>query len=345
MKAIKQSGKALLTIINDILDYSKLNEGKLQFETLPFRLDQLIENITLPYTMKKSDTVTFSSEIAQGINNNLIGDPNRLKQILDNLLNNAFKFTAHGSVILKISEVDNNGNHTTLRFDVIDSGIGISQETQARIFNQFEQADSSTTRLYGGTGLGLSICKKLVESVNGEIFLQSELHQGSTFSVKLPYTINHSCQPEQEKPDTDTDLSKLNILLVEDNPINQKVAAAMLKRLSCDYTLANNGQEAIDIICRHDSHYDLILMDCEMPIMDGYEATQKIRQWEKQQQRLAIKIIALTAHALQEHIQRCHQVGMDNHLAKPLQLKALKDSLSSSIDSSVDNKPPTIAAG
>ncbi|MEC8428789.1 MAG: response regulator, partial [Pseudomonadota bacterium] len=221
---------------------------------------------------------------------------------------------------------------TQLLFEVRDSGIGIAEQAQSKIFEKFEQADLSTTREYGGSGLGLSICKKLVDLYNGEIWVESQPGVGSSFFVRLK--LSEAEAPEKDSAQAMNSQGQINarVLVAEDNPVNQKVIAAMLNKFGVDYDLAHNGEEALALVC-DGRHYDLIFMDCEMPKMDGYESTRRFRQWEQQQKRSGVRICALTSHAMAEHRDQCLAAGMDDHLAKPVTLQSLRQVLARSLAS------------
>lgn len=324
---IQGSGSSLLAIINDILDFSKIEAGKLEIETIDFDLHKLVAEIAklVEATGKLSDGVKFQFNIDQNVPAFVKGDPTRIRQIVTNFLSNAFKFTQQGTVDLKIG-VTSNG---MIRIEVVDSGIGLSPEGKARMFQSYSQADASTARRFGGTGLGLTICKMLVELMRGEIGVESELGVGSTFWFTIPL-VNGACEHVADRADGAANsmaFDKLNLLVVEDNAVNQVVITKMLSKLGIQFEVVEDGQQAVNL-ATSGKQYSLILMDCEMPVMDGYEATQAIREWEQQHAVAPVKIIALTANVMKEHHDRCIQSGMNGHLAKPLVFKDLKHCLS-----------------
>jgi len=465
LETAMHSSDALLTIINDILDFSKIEAGKLAFENISFNLRVLVEDTIEIYsesalTKDINLVALYKSDVPEWVK----GDPTRLRQILNNLISNAIKFTKQGEVLVKVECLENKDNNVLIRFDIVDQGIGISGKAQKNIFDAFTQADGTTTRQYGGTGLGLSICKHLVDMYHGDIAVSSEEGKGSTFW----FTIQVSLAEKQKKtllqksslkdikvlvvddlkvnllvlkemlvsdeikvfcandsrealeiitrenkidialidfmmPNNDglellkmlhqnpkskhlpaimvssaaqrgdakraqqhgfagyltkpvrqaqlldcmstvlglgdnkidkfvtrhtlqEDLaSDVRILLVEDNQVNQMVVLALLKKMGFSASVANNGLEAYEAITTHD--YNLVLMDCQMPIMDGYEATQKIREHEGVEQKNATPIIALTANAMESDRQKCLDAGMDDFLTKPIHKETLEQAI------------------
>jgi len=324
-RTIRASGKNLLYIINDILDFSKIEAGKLELESINFDLRELIGGIYDLFSNKASEKgLTLVSQVQEDVPNIVHGDPVRLRQIITNLIGNAIKFTDHGSVHL-ITELEEQKDKVCfLRFEVRDTGIGISAEQQEGIFDTFSQADSSTTRKYGGTGLGLTISRQLVELMNGKIAITSEPGQGTCFwftvALQVPIdqeTAQFDCKQMQQDDMSDISQFDCRILLAEDNLTNQIVAEAMLELFGCDVDLTTNGKEAVQAV--KEQKYDLILMDCQMPELDGYSATGKIRDFEKLTETTHTPIIALTAHAMSGDRQRCISAGMDDYLSKPLQ--------------------------
>ena len=258
-------------------------------------------------------------------------DPTRLQQILFNLLSNALKFTQKGSVRLEIRQLfQMNKDTSQLQITITDTGIGLSHEQLKNLFSAFHQADPSITRKYGGTGLGLAISKQLLDLMRGSIKVQSEINKGTSFIILLPVKLakavsnpTHPILPALSWGD----FSQLRVLLVEDNSINQLIISSLLNQINIEPHLANNGDEAIEFIRQHHDQLDVVLMDCEMPILDGLEATRKIREWEKTQQKPALPIIALTAHVLPEYKDRCLAAGMNDYLSKPLLLEQLMNKL------------------
>jgi signal transduction histidine kinase/CheY-like chemotaxis protein len=460
---VEQSGNTLMTVINDILDYSKVEAGKLTLESTSFNIDHLLDSAcSLFIEQSQQQHTELISQVDPNIPKLLCGDPTRLSQILNNLISNALKFTKDGEVFIEVKKLYStpNGKHN-IRFSITDTGIGIDSKKVNHLFQAFEQADSSTTRLYGGTGLGLAICAQLVNLMHGKIGVTSQVGKGSTFWFDLPleedgnnhlsvipdnnetlskqrllicdssnnyaqsllmqtkewklesmlldsrisiidtlknaiekqnpYTlllIDHASHPDALKvaeqianeaefnklhcfitytnsdvipstpkthiikkpintaqwhdifvacltnqptllplPIPKRDFSNLSILVAEDNEVNRKVIGGMLKQLQAHYTFAENGLEALNLTKHHHANFDIILMDCEMPIMDGYSTSANIRQFEADNSLKRIPIIALTAHALDELRDKSLAHGMDAHLAKPLKLNVLESTL------------------
>lgn len=317
---IEKSAKILLKIINDILDFSKIEAGKLSIDKIDFSLKEMISNVTI-IVEQKAKSKELKLDINYEENTFLYGDSLRISQVLINLVNNAIKFTNSGYVKLDI--LANDDNYT---FKVSDSGIGMSSDEQNRLFKPFSQADSTTTRKYGGTGLGLSISKELIELMDSEIIVQSNLNEGSVFS----FTINLPKAKGEVKIDKDINLNiknsialkGLKILLVEDNIINQEIIIGLLKSSEIDIDIASDGKQALDMFKENSTSkgnkYNLILMDIQMPIMDGYEATIQIRKLDKQ-----IPIIALTANIMKENIIKFKELGMQEYLSKPIEVDKL----------------------
>ncbi|ARN75627.1 hypothetical protein BST96_16845 [Oceanicoccus sagamiensis] len=321
LKIIQRSGNTLLTVINDVLIHSKLNAEQLILEENPFNLATLIYETVEPFRSNINDAISLTLSMDPELKNQqFIGDESRLHQILTNLLNNACKFTEQGFINIDVENVSHISGNTLIRINISDSGIGIEESLQPRLFQPFTQADQTNTRKYGGTGLGLAICKQLLQLMNGSIHLHSEHGKGSTFS--LEFSLATSQGHDRSEPSTHYDFENLVILLAEDNLVNQKVAVKLLESLGCLVSLAANGTEAVSMACN--SSYDLILMDCEMPLMDGYEATRRIRQWEQQNNHHPTPIYALSAHTLSEQVSQCASAGMDGHIAKPIVLENLK---------------------
>ena len=332
LDVIDRSGKALLNIINDILDYSKITAGKMQLELIACDLEALCnECITLFAVIADRKQLTLQCQLAPDVPRNIFTDPTRLRQILLNLLGNAFKFTHHGGVQLRVENVSppqHASQQLLLKFVVQDTGIGIAPDARSKLFQPFTQADSTTTREYGGTGLGLSIAQRLVELMGGNIDVTSHVDAGSTFWFTLPCTPASAESPEMARSVSPAlPLTNKKVLVVEDNAVNQLVIANMLGKLGVQFDFANNGAIAVQRFEQHHDQYHMILMDCEMPVMDGYQAAQQIRQLESQNTWPRTPIIALTAHVLREHRQRTQAVGMDAHIGKPLNLKALTETL------------------
>ncbi|MFH1661379.1 MAG: EAL domain-containing protein [Pseudomonadota bacterium] len=311
------SSQYLLELINNILDFSRLEAGRMEIDACDFALQPLIDGVmNMFYAPAASKNLKISASIAQGVPPVINGDPARIRQVLINFLGNAVKFTETGSVRLTLECLDDT---LSLRFGVRDTGIGIPGHLQSDIFDSFTQADTSTTRRYGGSGLGLSISKQIVQLLGGEIGVDSPPGQGSLFWFTCPYTVGVPIADIRH-----ADMPKLprtgRILIAEDNATNQLVAAGMLRLLGCSSSVAKNGIEAINQW--REGNWDLILMDCSMPDMDGFEATESIRRHEAGGMSRT-PIIAMTANTLANDIEHCMAAGMDGHLPKPLTLEAL----------------------
>ncbi|MDO8331988.1 MAG: ATP-binding protein [Fluviicoccus sp.] len=323
-----ESGETLLRLINDLLDVSKIEAGRLELENLVFRpRDLLAEVLRLAHVHARQKGLRLRDDIE--VPEALTGDAGRLRQILTNLLNNAVKFTAQGEVTLRCRVRESLPDQVWLRFEVTDTGIGIDEQTQARLFEPFTQADSSTTRRFGGTGLGLAISRSLAQLMVGDIGLSSTPGVGSTFWVDLPFERAQPgvspVTPHTEKPAVgeNTHSGQPLVLLVEDHAVNQFITLHMLQQLGCRVETAENGQTAVDAI-RHQA-YDLVFMDCHMPVMDGLTATRAIRAGEAPGRRLPI--VALTAQAISGDRELCLEAGMDDYLAKPVMMEELQQIL------------------
>lgn len=315
--AIKTSGQNLLVIVNDILDFSKSQAGKLVFEQIEIQLPQAISTIIdlmLPKSMQKN--IRLSSRIDPKIPEQIIGDPTRLSQILINLVGNAIKFTEEGEIKIIIELISETEETVELSFAVHDTGIGIPAEKLDSIFEGFTQATNETTRKYGGTGLGLTIVKQLVEQQGGSIKVESLVNKGSVFSFQLMFKKGKGTAPNMvtEKVCTAKNINDLNVLLVEDNYLNQVLATKVLTNWNWKVDVAENGQIAVNKL--QANNYDIILMDIQMPEMDGYEATRYIRK-NLPPPKSTIPIIAMTAHAISGEVERCEQVGMNDYISKP----------------------------
>jgi CheY-like chemotaxis protein len=327
-----------LTLINDILDFSKVEAGKLELETLDFDLPVAMEEAGEIVAAKAAGKdLQFSCAVEPDVPSMLRGDPGRLRQILINLANNAIKFTEQGEVSVRASLQSENDTHATVRFSVSDTGIGIEDERLDKLFHSFSQVDASTTRKYGGTGLGLAICKQLVNLMGGQIGLDSQPGQGSTFWFTIPiekqsdHALSDSAgdrDPEKTpKIDVPRDsLRKLRILIAEDNSVNQILALRLVQnKLGCNADAVANGAEALEALERID--YDVVFMDCQMPEMDGYEATQAIRDLNVPVINHNVIIIAMTANAMKGDREKCLDAGMDDYIAKPINSQSLTDAI------------------
>ena len=335
-EAVRRSGEALLSIINDILDFSKIEAGRLELEAIDFDLPAIVEDcLDMLAERAQGKGLELARVIEPDVPHVVTGDPGRLRQVLLNLVGNAIKFTHEGRVVVRVSRTGGD-ELGAVRFEVADTGIGIASEAQGRLFQPFSQADTSTTRRYGGTGLGLVICRLLAEAMGGTIGVESEPGRGSTFW----FTVAVKRGAEASAPLLGGDLvplaavararpaestaagapRSLCILVAEDNAVNQRVAVRMLEKAGHRVDLVENGREAVEALGR--KPYDLVLMDCLMPQMDGFEATRAIRAAEVGTDR-HVPIVALTANAMQQDRERCLAAGMDDYLAKPFTKQAL----------------------
>ncbi len=327
VESIHSSGEALLAIINDILDFSKIEANKLQLETVSFDLHRVLDDTINLFAQKaRAKGVQISSVIHQDVPMMLRGDPIRLRQIITNLVGNAVKFTERGEIVIRVELQSSSATTVTLHFSVTDTGVGIADEAQRLLFQPFVQADGSTTRKYGGTGLGLAICKQLAELMGGTIGVHSVPGSGSTFwfSAVLERETAHASTQQDEHGTSELRPARklpagLRVLLVEDNAINVKVATRMLENLGCIPDVVPNGRKAVEAATQ--KHYDIILMDCMMPEMDGFEATRAIRKAEPPGCR--VPIVAMNASVLQSERDRCFACGMDAYVTKPIRADVL----------------------
>ncbi len=330
-RTILNSGQTLLTLLNDILDLSKVEAGKMDLAYTVFDPQRLVDETAHLFAQSAQEKGLHIETKCTGTHGReYVGDAIRLRQMLSNFIGNAIKFTSRGFVRVEASVVEEHDQEALLEFSVSDSGIGISPEQQDRLFQPFSQADSSTTREYGGTGLGLSIIRSLANLMGGTVGVESELGSGSRFWFRVRVGISEERQEGRSEPGWREPAARKQkgtpagrVLVVEDNVINRKVIEAILKRLGIECLSVENGQEAIDVL-RNGAHLSLILMDMQMPVMDGITATQHIRAWEKETQQAALPIVALTANAFEEDRRRCREAGMDDFLVKPVNLEALR---------------------
>jgi signal transduction histidine kinase/CheY-like chemotaxis protein len=339
VQTIKDSARSLLVILNDILDFSKIEAGKLQLEQTDMSLSEILNDVVrLMAVEARAKGLKISGETTPEVPAWVRGDPVRTRQVLMNLCANAVKFTSRGEVFIKMTVVEADEEATTVRVAVRDTGIGIPQDRLSTLFQPFTQADASTTRRFGGTGLGLSIVKQLSELMGGSAGAESREGSGSTFwftarfasvarvaspifalrdqrATVAPQRAFHSASGNEDRPALTQVLSGRRILVVDDNPVNRKVATHLLKHRGYQVDVAEDGGQAITMW--ESGAYDAIFMDCEMPQIDGYAATRHIRRREKDNRR--IPIIALTANAMMDAHQRCFDSGMDDYLSKPIE--------------------------
>jgi signal transduction histidine kinase/ActR/RegA family two-component response regulator len=327
LELAQASGENLLQLINDLLDVSKIEAGRLELEDREFRPGELVADVLrLMRVQARQKGLELRDETEMP--ERLIGDASRLRQILANLLNNAVKFTARGRITLRGYVLPPRPGAVWLRFEVIDTGIGIAPEIQSRLFEPFTQADSSTTRRFGGTGLGLAICRSLAELMQGRIGLESTPGRGSRFWLELPFAAADNREESADHAPASPAApvgghARLRVLLVEDHAVNQFIMEQMLQQLDCEVETAVNGQAALDAL--RERAFDLVLMDCQMPVMDGLTATRAYRAGETPGKRLPI--LALTAQAIRGDRERCLEAGMDDYLSKPVAMADLRAAL------------------
>jgi len=340
LEKLHSSAQTLLEVINDILDFSKIEAGKMDIEVVDFKLDDILTNLDNLFNMTAQQKgIELLFQYTSDVPQMLRGDPLRLRQILSNLVNNAIKFTDQGEIIVKIEPLLKDKEEVTLQFSVSDTGIGIFKEQQSKLFQAFSQVDASTTRKYGGSGLGLAICERLVQLMDGRIWLESEPGFGSTFTFTVvlgciqPITqsrlsdaimdgfnedIDKSCTSNHDRYErtiwnSSPDIKGAKILLVDDNAINQQVGQEILEHMGLQVDIASNGLEALEALEK--ATYDLVFMDVQMPVMDGYEATRRIRSSTRWTQ---LPVIAITAHALGTDRENSLQAGMNDQVNKPI---------------------------
>ena len=336
VETIHDSGEALLTILNDILDFSKLEAGRMAFEQVPFDLPQTLDSVTqLLGGRAREKGLELIHDLEPDVPAWLVGDVNRLRQVLLNLVGNAVKFTERGGVRLAVSRIDEDSEAVTLRFDIVDTGIGIPDHVRARLFESFSQADSSIARRFGGSGLGLAICRKLVELQGGRIGVDSRPGQGSRFWFRLRFGRSATAPARSSlAAPAGGPVRPLTILVAEDNPVNQLVAVGLLERQGHRVTAVSDGADAVDAV--RSGRFDVVLMDMQMPGMDGIEATRRIRALSGSV--AGIPVIALTATAVQSEFDRCIAAGMNDFLTKPI----VPETLAAALARHVGDAPPPV---
>jgi hypothetical protein len=330
IKKIEHSAQLLLKQIHDLLDFSKIESGELTFNPAPFNLSDTLKDLVDIMNLKSREKgLRLNISLDEKIPDTLIGDQFRLEQVLMNLINNAIKFTEKGEVNVLVSPVSGSETSAGIKFSVMDTGIGLTEEQKKKLFKPFTQADASTTRKFGGTGLGLSISQSLVKLLGGKIDVESEINRGSTFFFTLNFRIgrdisfginetdgeNHEYEIEEED-----NIKDKCILIVDDNKINQHVTREILDRINANTAIAGNGQEAVDFLSENKNTVNLILMDLQMPVLDGFNATIKIREMGEYKN---IPIIALTADVMPDSRSRIFEVGMNDILLKPISPESL----------------------
>lgn len=332
IETVQSSSELLLSIINDILDFSKIEAGKLTLESVPFDLSNTIRSVVDLVRVKAAEKqLSLLCDVDDRLPASVLGDALRLHQVLLNLAANAVKFTEQGQVRLSVRLLSRNGDQIQVRFEVSDTGVGIDAASQSKLFEPFSQVDGSTTRRYGGTGLGLAISQQLVNRMGGQIAVHSQAGQGSVFFFELTFPVSTSVDDDlhtaSDVPPLSADMTGAllgaRILVVEDNPVNQELASALLMRVGAVVTVAPNGRAAID--CLGVQSFDLVLMDCQMPVMDGYEAAREIRAAPKWRD---LPVIAMTADAMLADRERATEAGMNDHIAKPFRVDEFYQTLS-----------------
>jgi signal transduction histidine kinase/ActR/RegA family two-component response regulator len=325
---IRQSGELLLSVLNDILDLSKIEAGKLELTSHDFDLERLALSVRDGFSaLAEEKGLKFAVDVAPEAAGAWRGDGDRLRQIFSNLVSNAVKFTAQGSVTAGFEAADAGG----LRLTVADTGVGIPADKIANLFEKFTQADSSTTRRYGGTGLGLAICRELAQLMGGQISVISEEGKGSTFIVELPFQRGLAQAEEEAAPaELAVQQRSVRVLAAEDNPVNQKVLKAIVEPMDVELSIVGDGRSAVE--AWRGGEFDIILMDIQMPVMDGITAAKTIRAAETNENRARTPILALTANALVHQVEEYMEAGMDGHVAKPIEISKLYDAMGRALE-------------
>jgi signal transduction histidine kinase/ActR/RegA family two-component response regulator len=331
VRTVLNSGRQLMAIIDEVLDFSKIEAGMMRLESVPFNPRAMVADLASLYTENcRKNGLRIESAVADDVPVSVLGDPVRLRQVISNFISNAVKFTEQGGVAIQVAcRAAPSGPQRRLRFAVRDTGIGITAADRDRLFTPFTQADGTITRRYGGTGLGLAISRSLVELMGGQIGVDSQPGAGSEFFIEADFPLADPAPDQPGAPEVQgvlgTPARPIHVLLAEDNVINQKLAGTLLARLGCTFELAGNGLEAAAAAAR--GGFELVLMDCMMPDMDGYEATRRIRLHEAEASLARLPIIALTANATSDDVARCLEAGMDDFLSKPYSTRALREKL------------------
>jgi two-component system, sensor histidine kinase len=322
VEALLDGGAMLMALLNDVLDMSKLEAGAMRTENIPVDVARLVNGLGRLWQARAADkNLHLVIEVAPGVPGHVLTDPTRLRQVLFNLMSNAVKFTSRGEVRLsvQVEGMDATGQARII-YEVRDTGVGIPGDIAARLFRPFEQADSSTARKHGGTGLGLSICRGLTEAMGGTISLVSAPGEGACFRVSLPLLAADAPEPEEEAAgDATADIGRVQILVADDNAANRRLIGALLQPMGAEVIIACDGREAVDLFCV--DTFDIVLMDVQMPEMDGLEATRAIRKLSELGAR--VPIVAITANATDEDRRKCLEAGMDDVVVKPIDPRAL----------------------
>jgi signal transduction histidine kinase/CheY-like chemotaxis protein len=335
------SADTLHVLLDDLLDFSKIEAGKLEIESINFDLWNTVkETAALMQSQATAKGLNFICKIDSEFPKEVVGDPTRIRQILTNLLSNAIKFTKRGHVKMQVNTLVEKGD-AMVRFRVSDTGVGIDEKIQEKLFSAFSQADSSTSRNFGGTGLGLAISKQLAELMGGNISLSSELGKGSIFSVQVPLKAvepkgARSSEIVDSKDDSHKEAIKGSVLVVEDDHVSQRVANLMLSRMGLEVSLASDGREGVELV--QTNSYDLVFMDGQMPIMTGVEAVMVIREWERESGRTGVPIVALSANVSSEDRETFMMAGMNDVLAKPIKQHRLLACINRWIGAQEDKK-------
>lgn len=352
LDAAWDSGRGLLRIVSDILDWSKIEEGKLELAPCPTSMLQMLQEVVNTYSrIASAKALLLCQHVDDRLQSAYVADPLRLSQVLNNFVSNAIKFTQRGEVEVRAELVSHLGSSDRIRFSVKDTGKGISREVQERLFQRYSQESADTARMYGGTGLGLAICRRLAEMMGGEVELESEPGRGSVFSIMLALPVSAApaedvhleARQREVKPLFSGGGDAPLVLAVDDNPTNQKLLAHQIRLLGLRAETAENGQAALSMW--RDGRFAMVITDCHMPEMDGYELAREIRRIEAAESRRRMPVIAWTANALAEEAGRCREVGMDELLVKPAELMQLREVLSRWLPTAGANEGAAVAPG